>query len=182
MIVRALLAALLVLAVAAPAAGAADPDGFAGMLPRAAALCAKADSGKLGRKLKPDAGKVKKACRTLRAAYAKALADYRAAAKPVTDQIRAAIQETREACLAARRARNPAACREAQRNGRERTRQLRAQLAPFSQAFDKQVEAARKAFWATIKSLKGAKGLKNDPKPGTAPGVDAPDDSGIDSA
>lgn len=182
MIVRPLLVALLLLAFAAPAANAADPPGFAGMLPRASALCAKADAGKLGKKLKPDAGKVKKACATLRSSYAAALAEYQAAVKPIADQIRAVIQDTKTTCAAARRNRDIATCREAQRQARLRTRDLRAQMQPYAATFDKKVDAARKAFWATIKKLKGGKALNGDAQPGTAPSTDVPDDSGIDSA
>lgn len=182
MTVRPLLVALLVLAFAAPAANAADPAGFAGMLPRASALCVKADAGKLGKRLRPDAGKVKKACATLRSAYSAALTEYQAAVRPIADQIRTLIQQTRETCAAARRNRDIATCREAQRTARLRTRELRAQMQPYAATFNKKVDAARKTFWAAIRKLKGGKGLGSDAQPGTAPSTDVPDDSGIDSA
>lgn len=177
-----LLALVPAVLVAPAAAQAADPDGFAATFPRAAALCKKADAGRLGAKLKPDAAKVKRACTRLRSTYTQALATYQAAAQPLIQQMKAAIQQSRDACRAARANRDNAACRAAQQEASRRTRELRQQVGVHARARQAKNEAARKAFWAAIRKLRGGKGVKADPVLGSAPTTDVPDDSGIESA
>ncbi len=170
---------------AAPVAGAADPEGFAATFPKAAALCAKADKGKLGKKLSPSKAKVKGACKTLRTTYGSALATLTATRTPLQAQTREIVLAQRNACREARKVRTKGSdprqvCRQGAIDARNRLAPVRAQIAAATAKAQSAYEQARKAFWATIKKLKGGAGIAPDAKPGGAPVTDVPADTELD--
>jgi hypothetical protein len=172
---------VLALAALAPAASAANPaDGFANVFPRASKLCDRADAGKLGRALKPDARKVKAACAKLRRRYSEALARFEAAAVPLRQQAAEARKQARETCLQARRSRDPGGCKGVNQTLRARIGEIRSQMQPLYEAFRKSNQAARKDFWAAIRKLRGGKSLKPDTDTGTAPADGLPTDAELD--
>lgn len=171
-------AAMLV--AAAPAGAALKLDGFPQTFPKAAALCAKADKGKLGAKLAPSKGKVLAACRKLRQSYSDALTQLTAKTDPLRLQMKEIVRAQREVCLQARRTRDRTACRAAQLDARAKLAPLRAQIVEAQKTARASYEQARKAFWASIRKLRGGAGLKPDTPPGQAPVADVPQDSELD--
>jgi len=176
----ALIAALLVLgACAAPAGAAQNLEGFADAFPRASKLCTRADAGKLGKALKPDARKVKAACARLRERYSSALNAYRTATAPLLQQARDARKQMAEICRA--RSRDRTACRSAQQATRVRIRELRAQMKPHQETFQKAKQSARKEFWKAIRKLRGGKSLKQDTDNAQVPADELPSDSELEN-
>jgi hypothetical protein len=173
--------AMLVLPAGARADAALNLDGFKLVYPKASALCAKADKGRLGKKLSPSKGKVIAACRRLRKSYSDAFTAYQATSAPLREQSRAIVLEQRKACLAARRARNPAACKQATLQARSQLQGIRVQIAAAAKVAREKYDAARKTFWATIGKLKGAAGLKPDAPYGQDPVSDVPADTELDN-
>lgn len=173
-----LLTMLALGACAAPAGAAQNLDGFAAAFPRASRLCERADAGKLGKALKPDARKVKAACARLRERYSSALNAYRTATAPLVQQAKDARRQLAETCRA--RSRDRTACREAGQATRARMRELRTQMAPHQEAFRKAKQAARKEFWKAIRRLRGGKSLKQDTDNAQMPADELPTDSEID--
>lgn len=171
---------LLVLGVwAAPAGAAQNLDGFADAFPRASKLCQRADAGKLGKALKPDARKVKAACARLRERYSSALNAYRTATAPLVQQAKEARRQMAEICRA--RSRDRTACRNAAQATRVRIREIRTQMKPHQETFSKAKQAARKEFWKAIGKLRGGKTLKPDTDNAQLPADELPTDSEIDS-
>lgn len=180
MTVTALVCVAALLAAAAPAGAALNLDGFPATFPKAAALCVKADKGKLGAKLKPSKAKVAAACRKLRQSYSDALTARNAKVDPLRLQMKDIVRAQREACLQARRTRDRTACRTAQLDARAKLAPLRAQIADAEKAAQAAFEKARKAFWATVRKLRGGAGLSPDPAPGQNPVTDVPQDGDLD--
>ena len=174
-----LLALLALGAFAAPAGAAQNLDGFADAFPRANKLCERADAGKLGKALKPDARKVKAACRRLRERYSSALNAYRTATAPLVQQAKDARRQMQEICRA--RTRDRGACRDASQAAQTRVRQLRTQMAPHQQTFRKAKQSARKEFWQAVKKLRGGKSLKQDTDDAQLPADELPTDSELQS-
>ena len=177
-------AALCAVLAAAPATAAAalNLNGFATTFPKAAALCTKASKNKLGKKLQPSKAKVLKACKTLQQHYSDTATALEATLVPLRQQGRDIVTQERQACQDARRARNPAACREAQRDAREKLRAVRQQIGAAYKNATAAYESARKAFWAAIKRLKGAGAIKPDAPVGApTTTTDVPDDSSLAS-
>lgn len=162
-------------ACAAPAGAAQNLEGFAESFPRASKLCERADAGKLAKALKPDARKVKAACRRLRTRYSSALNAYRTAIAPLVQQAKEARRQMRQTC------RDRKACRDAVQATRVRVREIRAQIAPHQQAFRSAKQAARKEFWQAIKKLRGGKSLKQDTDNEQLPADELPTDSELES-
>jgi hypothetical protein len=174
---------LIVLAGAAlaPAASAASPaEGFEKVFPRAAKLCERADAGKLGKALKPDARKVKAACAKLRKRYSDALARFDAAAAPLRQQAADARKQARVDCLQARRNRDPGACKGITQALRTRIGEIRNQMRPLYEAFRQSNQAARQEFWKAIRKLRGGKALKPDTANDAAPADGLPTDAELD--
>jgi len=169
-----------------PAAARADSalnlDGFAVTFPKAAALCAKADTGKLGKKLTPSKGKVKTACQTLKHGYSDALKALLATTTPLRLQVKGIIAAQRAACLAARKNRDRLGCRNATLDARAKLAPIRAQIAAAQATAQASYEKARKAFWASIKKLRGAAGISPDGPAGQPPVTDVPPDTALDTA
>ena len=111
------------LVAAAPAGAALKLDGFPATFPKAAALCAKADKGKLGKKLAPSKGKVLAACRKLRQSYSDALTQLMAKTDPLKLQMKEIVRAQREVCLQARRTKDKTGMQE---RAVRRARQARA--------------------------------------------------------
>lgn len=174
--------ALLALVAPAGAGAALNLEGFPKTFPKASALCVKAGKGKLGAKLKPSKGKVLKACATLKQRYSEAYTTLTAAAAPLRQQGKDVVLQQRDACRNAKRARDPAACRQANVDARAKLKAIREQLAAVYATANRAYESARKAFWATIKSLKGGASIKPDTTVPGAPTTDVPDDSALDNA
>jgi hypothetical protein len=168
------------LVAAAPAGAALKLDGFPATFPKAAALCAKADKGKLGTKLAPSKGKVLAACRKLRQSYSDALTQLLAKTDPLKLQMKEIVRAQREVCLQARRTKDKTACKAAQFDARNRLAPLRAQIAEAQKTARASYEQARKTFWAAIRKLRGAAGLKPDTPPGEPQVTDVPRDSELD--
>jgi hypothetical protein len=168
------------LVAAAPAAAALKLDGFPQTFPKAAALCAKADKGKLGKQLTPSKGKVLAACRKLRQSYSDALTQLAAKTDPLRLQMKEIVRAQREVCLQARRTKDKTACKRAQLDARNRLAPLRAQIAEAQKTARTSYEQARKTFWAAIRKLRGAAGLKPDTPPGEPQITDVPRDSELE--
>ena len=172
--------ATMLIAAAPAGAAALKLDGFPLTFPKAAGLCAKADKGKLGKKLAPSKAQVIAACRKLRQSYSDALTQLQTTTTPLRTQMREIVKAQREACIQARRTRDRVACRAAQVDARAKLAPLRAQIVEASKTAQAAYEKARKTFWATIKKLRGGAGLKPDTPPGQAPVADVPQDSELD--
>ena len=168
------------LVAAAPAGAALKLEGFPATFPKAAALCAKADKGKLGTKLAPSKGKVLAACRKLRQSYSDALTQLTAKTDPLRLQMKEIVRAQREACAQARRTKDKTGCKNAQIDARAKLAPLRAQIAEARKTARTTFGQARKTFWATIRKLRGGAALKPDTPPGEPPVTDVPRDSELD--
>ena len=83
-------------------------------------------------------------------------------------------------CAQARRTRDKTACKNAQFDARNRLAPLRAQIAEAQKTARASYEQARKTFWAAIRKLRGAAGLKQDTPPLEPQVTDVPQDSELD--
>ncbi len=174
--------ALALLPAVARADAALNLDGFAVTFPKAAALCSKADKGRLGKKLTPSKGKVKAACQTLKRSYSDALKTLLATTTPLRQQVKDIVTAQRAACLQARKSRDRLGCRKAALDARAQLAPIRAQIAAAQATARASYEKARKAFWASVKKLRGAAGISPDGPAGEPPVSDVPPDTALDTA
>jgi len=172
--------AAVLLVAAVPAGAAQNLTGFPATFPKAAALCAKAGKGKLGKKLAPSKGKVLAACAKLRQSYSDALTTLLATTDPLRLQMKAIVKAQRDACLLARRNRDRLGCRNAQLDARAKLAPLRGQIVAAQKVARTSYEQARRTFWATVRKLRGGAGLSPDAPPGETPVADVPQDSDLD--
>jgi hypothetical protein len=175
---RSLLLTMLVLAVLPASASARPADrGLRQTFPVASRLCARADAGRLPKRLAASADQVKAACATLHAASTSAQSDLNTTFTPLAQQAGQAIATARSTCQAALASRDRAACKAARDQARQTLAGLRAQLRPALQAYRAAVSAARKAFWTTIHGLRGGAGVAGDSGATASDGAPAlPDD------
>jgi hypothetical protein len=168
-----MLLTVLVLAVLPATAFARPADrGFRQTFPVASRLCARADAGRLPKRLAASADQVKAACTTLQAAYTSAHSDLSTASTPLVQQAGQALSDARSACQAALASHDRAACRAARDQARQTLKDLRTQLRTAVQAYRAAASAARKAFWTTIHGLRGGAGVPGDS--GSVPTSGAP--------
>jgi hypothetical protein len=167
----------------APAGAQAAPnlEGFALTFPKAAALCVKADKGKLGKQLKPSKGKVRVACTTLKQSYSDALTALTATTSPLRVQMKGIVAEQRAACQLARRNRDHVGCRKAALDAKAKLSSIRTQIAAAQKTAQAAYEQARKTFWASIKKLRGGASVKPDAPAGQPEVTDVPPDTALDS-
>jgi hypothetical protein len=181
--VRLLIAAFIGAALAAPTAASAEgarapgpgPAGdlttkagartFEQTFPVASRLCARAAAGRLPRRLQASAAQVTQACTTLHSAFDQAQTDLQTALAPLQTQVQAARAQLQQECQSGDRA----ACRQAMEGLRTTMQGLRDQLKAALTANRTANETARKQFWATIKSLRGAQGFRPDGPTPAAP-------------
>jgi hypothetical protein len=167
---RSVVAGLIALGALSPLA-AAKPGTrtFEQTYPHAAKLCARADAGTLGKRLKPSTAQVKADCQALRGTFAKAQSDDQAATVSIPAQAQAALAQAKSACEKARQSHDPAACRQARQQARTTLRGLRGTARDAAKAYRAAIEGGRKTFWAAIKTLRGGAGEAPD-----APSTESP--------
>jgi hypothetical protein len=164
----------VLVALAVPAAASARPvrHTFDRTYPVASRLCQRAERGKLPPKLAASAGQVNAACATLHASFTVAQTTFGATVAPLRAQARAAIMQARETCRVARQTHDRAACIAARRQARTTLSGLRVQLRTAIRAYRNAIEASRRTFWSTIRSLRGGSGITPDkPTSSTPPGT-----------
>ena len=130
--------------------------------PVATRLCARADAGKLPKRLAASSDQVKAACAALTTAYTAAQSDFTTATASLTQQTKDAIATARTTCKAAIAAHDRTACQAAVATERQTLSGLRDQRRTATQAYRTALGAARKAFWTTIHGLPGGAGLTAD--------------------
>jgi hypothetical protein len=164
-------AALLV----APSLASARTPGrtFTQTFPHATALCARAASGALGTALTAQEEQVEAACTKLHTSFAAAGVTYTAATDPLPAQAKAAIAPAKAACATtAHTGVVSAACTAAVAGSRARLAPIRAAAVTASKAYVTSIKAARAAYWATIRTLRGGTAVAPDtttPAPPIAP-------------
>jgi exonuclease VII large subunit len=151
-------------ALAAPTAASAQKPlpNFHRTFPVASGLCAHAAAGKLPKRLQASAAQVTQACNTLQAAFTQAQSDLQAAITPLEQQLTGAVSQARTACQQARQTHDRAACKQALADARTTVAGLKGQLKTAFAAYRDAVNNARKAFWSSIKSLRGGASIKPD--------------------
>jgi exonuclease VII large subunit len=163
--IRTLIAGLTACAaLAAPAAASAQKPlpTFHRTFPVASGLCAHAAAGKLPKKLQASADQVNQACNTLQAAFTQAQSDLQAAVTPLEQQLTDAVNQAKTACQQARQTHDRAACKQALADARTTAAGLKGQLKTAFANYRNAANAARKAFWTTIRSLRGGASIKPD--------------------
>ncbi|HVW16773.1 MAG TPA: hypothetical protein VHB30_00865 [Solirubrobacteraceae bacterium] len=127
--------------------------GFLKTYPVASRLCAKAAAGKLPASLQGSAAQITAACTTLQSSLKTAKDTYNAAVAPLQQQAKDAINALRTACQQAKAANDWNACKAAWDTARAKLTDIAKQAKAAQKAYHQAVEAARKAFWATVKPL-----------------------------
>jgi hypothetical protein len=162
----ALIAALGALILSAPAAARPGSRSFQRTYPIASRLCAQVAAGHAPKRLRGDEAQVNQACTTLQGSYAQAVTTVLAAEAAFRSGATSVRTQASQSCRAARAAHDSAACRAARAQAQAQLLALRqTQRGAFAQ-YHASIEAARRAFWATIHSLRGGAGIAPDhPQP-----------------
>lgn len=159
--------ALLIL----PSLANARPVGrtFAKTYPVASKLCAKADADTLGEKLADSRTEVLAACATLKASFAASQTAYKTATDPLPARAKAALVAAKAACgeTGDETGEPTTACREARAAARKELRAVRTELRVATKTYITAIQAGRKTFWTTIKSLGGGDAVPTDTSTGT---------------
>jgi hypothetical protein len=163
--------ALALVAVPTVASAKPAPRGFARTFPHASKLCAKVANGHTPKALQASAAQVSAACAELRTSYTNAVNAYNTAAAPLRQQATDSIQARRAACQADPKS---DACKQARAATRTKLKELGTQLRAAKKTYHEAVQAARKAFWAKIKTLRGGSTVKPDPTVGAGPATTLP--------
>jgi hypothetical protein len=183
-ITRLLVAAVFCVALAVPALSQAKPlhRGFNQTFPVASRLCNHAANGKLPKLLQTSSTQVLAACSTLRTSFTDAQNTWSTTVGPLKTQAFAALQTARQTCRQAHQAHTPGVCKAAKKTARQTIGALIAQVRTANQAYHASVEAARQAFWTTIRGLKGGASLPTDPTTPPAPSTSMPTDGQINAS
>ena len=141
------------------ASAKAGDKSFAQTYPYASALCAKVTAGQTPPRLKGSEAKVNQACATLQNAFGPLQTAVQGANAQLQSGIASERAKIKQACLpgAVR-----ADCRAARRNGRLVIASLRRQHRAAVRLYYTSIEANRRAFWATIRALRGGTSIKPD--------------------
>ncbi len=180
-VTRILVAALFCVALAVPAISQAKPlhRGFNQTYPVASRLCTHAANGKLPKVLRSSSTDVLAACATLRTSFTTAQNTWSTTVGPLKQQAFAALKTLRQTCRQAHQAHTPGVCKAARKTTRQTIHGLITQVGAANQAYHTSVDAARKAFWATIHGLKGGAAVPTDATTPVAPATVMPSDSQI---
>lgn len=141
------------------ASAKAGDRSFEQTYPYASALCTKANNGTLPPRLRASSAQVKNACATLRGGFLPLRANVQAANIALTTGVandRAAIKA---ACV---KGADRATCRQTRRQERLAIQSLRAQHRAAVRLYYTSVEANRRTFWSTIRSLRGGSTVTPD--------------------
>ena len=160
----------IALAACVPIASAgSEGRSFERTFPHATKICARADAGTLGDKLKASTDKVKAACATVHASFDAAATAFLTSTSGLKAQAQAAVTATQTACTepAATDATNPtgpgtAACKAAREQQHATLRGLHDQLKAARKAYGDSIKSARHTFWKTIHALKGGSSVSPD--------------------
>jgi len=168
-----LLAAVATGALALAPVASAKPGkrSFERTYPYASALCAKNASGHTPKRLAASVNEVATACATLKTSFTNAQNTYTTTVAPLEAQAKATVAAAHSNC---RKAPDRVACRTARHDARVTLKGLRRQVTTAGWAYHDSVDAARQAFWTTIRGLKGGSSLKPDAKVGPSPETTLP--------
>ncbi len=138
--------------VALPAVAAARPltRSFTTTFPVASSLCARVAAGHVPARLSGSTAQVTAACATLHTSFTNAQNAYATTVAPLRQQAINAVTALRATC---RGAHGSPACKTARAQTKTLIASLRAQVRTAAQTYHTSVDAARKAFWATIHAL-----------------------------
>jgi hypothetical protein len=154
------------LALSAPAAARPGSHSFQRTYPIASHLCAQVAAGHAPKRLRGDEAQVNQACAALQGSYSQAVTAALAAQAAFRSGAVTIHTQANQACRAARAAHNPAACRAARAQAQVQLQALRQTRRGAFAQYHASIEAARRAFWATIHSLRGGAGIAPDqPQP-----------------
>ncbi len=155
--IRLALAVCAVALIALPTIASARPGhrGFDRTYPHASRLCMKVANGHVPHRLAASSAQVSTACATLRTSFTNAQNAFTTTVAPLRQQAVDAVKALRETCRQAHATNNDAACRQARQDTRAKLKGLRAQVRDAAKAYHTAVDAARKTFWTTIKTLRG---------------------------
>jgi hypothetical protein len=176
------LGACALLAVPAVADARPGKRGFNATYPHASRLCAKVAAGKAPKRLAGSTDQVSEACATLKTSFTTAQNDYNTATGPLKQQGVDALKALRATCQQARTDGTPGVCKTARQETRAKLKSLKGQIKEAAKAYHTAVQAARKTFWATIKSLRGGSSIEPDKTTPPAPTVALPTDQQVASA
>lgn len=176
------LSACALLALPAIADAKFGNRGFNRTYPHASRLCAKVASGHTPKRLAGSTDKVSEACATLKTSFTNAQNDYNTATGPLKQQGIDALKALRTTCQQARADRTPGVCKTARQETRAKLKSLAGQIKEAAAAYHTAVQAARKTFWSTIKSLRGGSTITPDKTTPPAPTVALPTDQQVGTA
>jgi hypothetical protein len=181
---RLLIAAVFCVALAVPALAAAKPAhrSFGQTFPHASRLCVRTTNGHAPKALAGSVPAVLSACATLHTSFTDAQNAYTTTVGPLQAQAVAAVGALHKTCVAARQNHTPGVCKTARAATKTTIQGLRAQVNAAGVTYHASVNAARKAFWATIHGLKGGSTIAADPTVPPAPTTTMPSDSQIASS
>ena len=153
----AIAAVLATLGITGVASAKAGHRTFQQTYPYASALCDKATAGTLPKRLAPQSAQVKVACKMLLSAFGPLQTTVQAAEAKYASDLATVKASIKLAC-----AKKGKACRTARIEGRAQKRNLRALRHLAVKTYYVNIEANRRTFWATIRSLRGGKEIKPD--------------------
>lgn len=164
-----LASAAVITAVAFTGVASAKPGHrpYAKTFPHAAHLCKVVAAGHAPKKLKGQEAKVLQSCSALQSAYDNAAGTALKAQATFKGQRAAALAQAKATCKAP--ATTKSECVAAKKNARQTIKSDRVTLTSAYKAYHASIEAARKAFWSSIKSLRGGAAVTPD-----KPAPDAP--------
>ena len=154
-----LLAVAATLGFTGVASAKAGDRSFQQTYPYASALCAKVNSGHTPPKLKSSEAQVKQACATLENAFGPLQAAVQSANSQFTTGVANARAATQAACA---KGQPRPHCRQVRRQDRLMIMTLRQQHRAAVRLYYTSIEANRRTFWSTIRSLRGGSSVKPD--------------------
>jgi hypothetical protein len=166
--------------VAAPAASARPgARSFQRTYPHASRLCNKVANGHAPKKLASSVAQVTASCSTLKTSFTDAQNAYNTTVAPLKQQAADDVAALRATCKTARAAHDQKTCRTARLNTRTAIMALRVQWRTAASTYHTSIDASRKTFWASIRSLRGGAAITPD-RTTPEPASPLPSDSAID--
>jgi len=152
-------AMIATLALAGAASGHPGDKSFQRTYPFASALCARAASNTLGKRLEPQVAQVNAACSALQAGFASLQTAVLSARAQFISGLRSTRATVRAACAAGQ---PRPSCRAARVQARATRLTLVLQYHAAVRTYIVGVEANRRTFWSTIRSLGGGAFVRAD--------------------
>ena len=171
----------LTAALAVPGVAAAKPGNrdFQRTFPVASRLCKAVADGHAPKRMRGSEAQITTACDTLHADYDAAVG----AAGPGIDALEQAVAAAKSAAQAAcGEGSDRQTCRAALKDARTSVRTARQAFRDVRRAYHEAIQTARKAFWTTIKGLRGGASLHPDRPQPNAPVPGEPADEVTDEA